>query len=170
METIAYIVPPIFVVDRQPFEREGTFGLSKHALSKARSQINIFGFKYGNTNSDVWKFIRADNSDKPWIREYSNTLRTLPRSRYKVIPKLTVPMGTTCIKQKSCHCYISCDIEFLRFSASQKTISSMREFSNRVNEFQLRPKATMAVSVFKSFLFFNFRPVTILSSSQRQMS
>lgn len=60
---------------RSTTNRKGE-NLSKHALSKARSQINISGFKYGNTNSDVWKFIRADNSDKPWIREYSNTLRT----------------------------------------------------------------------------------------------
>lgn len=77
METIAYIAPSIFAAVRSTVNREGGNARPLEICSyPARSQINIFGFKYGNPNSDVWKFIRTDNPDKPWIREYSNTLRT----------------------------------------------------------------------------------------------
>lgn len=118
----------------------------------ARSQINIFEFKYGNPNSDVWKFIRADNPDKPWIREYSNTLRSAvprPRSRYKVIPRLTAPAGATCDKPKIAPSYITRENRVSTFAG--KTISGAREFYpvalTSSNNFLLKRRAP---SVFKS--------------------
>jgi len=105
VETTAYIVPSIFAANRSTANQEGGSARPLETRSyPTRSQINIFGFKYGNPNSDVWKFIRADNLDKPWIREYSNILRIIrpnhPRSWYKVISGLTVLARVTCDKSK----------------------------------------------------------------------
>jgi len=124
VETIAYIPPSIFAAVRSTVNQEGgnpqpleTFPIPpevKSIFSDSNMEIQIQ--MYGN----LFVSITLINHG------YASILIPFePRSRYKVIPRLTVPAGTTCDKPKIVLPSPS-KTEFLCFVA--KIISGTQEF------------------------------------------
>ena len=131
METIAYIPPSIFVAVRSTVNQKGGKPLEtlpippevKSIFSDSNMEIQIQ--MYGN----LFVSITLINHG------YASILIPFePRSRYKVIPRLTVPAGTTCDKPKIVPPSPS-KTEFLRFAAKNH-FRYARILSDRVNEFQ----------------------------------
>ena len=133
METIAYIPPSIFAAVRSTVNQEGgnpqpleTFPIPpevKSIFSDSNMEIQIQ--MYGN----LFVSITLINHG------YASILIPFePRSRYKVIPRLTVPAGTTCDKPK----IVSAITKQNRVSMfrSENHFRYARILSDRVNEFQ----------------------------------